>query len=530
MASYLRNHSMPQSHPISPEQVQNNAGGYVWQADDFSRLESFLILGAEGGSYYASQESAIAENIQCIKRCIRKDGAKTVDVIVNVSTRGRAPKQDPALYALATCASAKDEVTRRAALAALPKVARTATHLFMFLGFVREMRGWGTLLRRAVAAWYEQPARKIAYQAVKYRNREGWTHRDALRLAHPHAPTEQHRIIYDWICRGWTKVGFEPHPDPALRQIWAYERAKRAESVGEVCHLIRNHRLTHEMVPSQWLGERKVWEALLPEMPIGALVRNLATMTRRGLLTPLSRAERLVREALADRERIRNARLHPFSVLTALKTYASGVGQRSAATWTPLQSVVDALDGAFELAFDAVEPTGQRWLLALDVSGSMTWDDIGGVPGLTPRVASAAMAMVTARREPQHHIMGFSDHLVPIPVGARDRLDRVVQAIERTEMGGTDCALPMLWARKNRIPVDVFVVYTDKETWYGRVHPAETLRRYRRAMQIPAKLIVVGMVSNGFSLADPNDPGMLDIVGFDTAAPQIMAAFAQGGQ
>ena len=36
------------------------------------------------------------------------------------------------------------------------------------------------------------------------------------------------------------------------------------------------------------------------------------------------------------------------------------------------------------------------------------------------------------------------------------------------------------------------------------------------------------MVSNGFTIADPNDAGMLDVVGFDTATPQLMSEFARG--
>jgi 60 kDa SS-A/Ro ribonucleoprotein len=36
------------------------------------------------------------------------------------------------------------------------------------------------------------------------------------------------------------------------------------------------------------------------------------------------------------------------------------------------------------------------------------------------------------------------------------------------------------------------------------------------------------MASNGFSIADPSDPGMLDVVGFDASAPQVMADFAAG--
>jgi 60 kDa SS-A/Ro ribonucleoprotein len=93
--------------------------------------------------------------------------------------------------------------------------------------------------------------------------------------------------------------------------------------------------------------------------------------------------------------------------------------------------------------------------------------------------------------------------------------------------GGTDCAQPMRWALERRLAVDTFVVYTDAETWAGGIHPAQALREYRQRMGIAAKLVVVGMVSNGFSIADPNDAGMLDVVGFDTATPSVIGDFAR---
>jgi hypothetical protein len=77
--------------------------------------------------------------------------------------------------------------------------------------------------------------------------------------------------------------------------------------------------------------------------------------------------------------------------------------------------------------------------------------------------------------------------------------------------------LPMLYAQAHGRRIDTFVIYTDSETWAGDVHPPEALRDYRRASAIEARLVVVGMASNGFSIADLNDPGMLDVVGFDTA-------------
>ena len=85
----------------------------------------------------------------------------------------------------------------------------------------------------------------------------------------------------------------------------------------------------------------------------------------------------------------------------------------------------------------------------------------------------------------------------------------------------------MLYALERRLAIDLFVVYTDSETWFGGVHPAEALRAYRARTRIPAKLVVVGMTSNGFTLADPDDGGMLAVVGLDAAAPALIADFAR---
>jgi 60 kDa SS-A/Ro ribonucleoprotein len=68
---------------------------------------------------------------------------------------------------------------------------------------------------------------------------------------------------------------------------------------------------------------------------------------------------------------------------------------------------------------------------------------------------------------------------------------------------------------------------TDSETWAGNIHPAQALRQYHDAFVDDAKAVVVGMTSNGFTLADPNDRGMLDVVGFDTSAPAVIANFVR---
>ncbi len=542
LENYLNKQATPQSEAIPDSaQAPNSAGGYSWAVDDWKRLDRFLILGSEGGTYYIAERPLTREDAQAVERCIYEDGPRVVARIVQVSTSGRAPKNDPALFALALCATEGNDATKRAAFEALPQVCRTGIHLFHFTAFVDGMRGWGRGLRQAVAGWYAMPAAKLGYQAIKYQSRDGWSHRDLLRLAHPRPDDDQHRALYYWMVNGWDWVGDEPHPDPALRQVWAFEQAKRAANAGEVCRLITDYDLPREAVPTQWLNEPSVWEALLERMPMEATVRNLATMTRVGLLTSLGSATRRVTEQFADEERLRASRMHPIKLLAALTTYGAGRGVRSRTSWQPVGQIVDALDGAFYKAFGNVPSTGKRWLLALDVSGSMGAGTVAGVPGLTPRLASAAMSLVTAAGEPQHSFVAFSapsagvyggqwgggdPGLTPLQISPRSRLDDVVKLVSGIPMGGTDCSLPMRWALKQRIECDLFVIYTDSETWYGDIHPAQALRQYRERMGIPAKMIVVAMTSNDFSIADADDGGMLDVVGFDTAAPALMSDFA----
>jgi 60 kDa SS-A/Ro ribonucleoprotein len=526
----------PQNQPIpGTNQTPNSAGGYSFPVSEWVQLERFLILGSEGGSYYASEQTLTLSNATAVRACVKSDGLRVVQTIVQISDSGRAPKNDPAIFALAIAASEGDEKTRQAALSALPMVCRTGTHLFHFAQFIDGMRGWGRGLRSAVGNWYRaKDSDALAYQAVKYQQRDGWSHRDLLRLGHPKPESEQKKALYHWITQGSASESV-----PEL--ILAFERAKRAESAREIVALIQSARLPREAIPTQFLTEKSVWEALLADkMPLTALLRNLATMTRVGLFDDKEQVDS-VGARLTDAEGLKKSRVHPIAVLAALKTYAAGHGMRGQNTWTPNAKLIDALDAAFYASFGNVEASGKRWVLALDVSGSMDSGNIAGVPGLTPRAASAAMALITAATESDYQMVAFSaasggtggqwgggeSGLTRLTLSSRQRLDDVAKAMSAIPMGGTDCALPMVWAKKNNVKADAFVVYTDSETWHGKLHPVQALRDYREATGIAARLIVVGMVANKFSIADPNDAGMLDVVGFDTATPNLMADFVR---
>jgi 60 kDa SS-A/Ro ribonucleoprotein len=538
---YFSTKQTPQREPIAgTAQVPNAAGGYTWQLDDWARLDRFLVLGCESGTYYVGERALTRDNARVVARCLAADGVRTINRIVAISHSGRAPKNDPAIFSLAMAAKLGDEPTRRAAYSALPKVCRIGTHLMHFAEYAQGFGGWGRGMRRAIGAWFnDKPAAELAFQLAKYQSRDGWSNRDLLRLAHPRAASPSHDRLFAWAVSGELPSG--PNDDPALELLVAMNTLRTLEDAVSVAALVRDKKIPRECVPTEWLKSPEVWDALLPAMPMTAMIRSLATMTRVGLVTQASLATNTITAHLRDASRLKKARVHPLAVLAALLTYRSGRSVRGDSTWSPVAKIVDALDAAFYASFDLVEPAGKRMLLALDVSGSMSGGCVGGIQGLTPQIASAAMSLVTAATEPSHTFVAFTaadggsggawgggdPGVSTLSISPRQRLDDVVRAVSVLPMGGTDCALPMVWAQKHRIDVDTFVIYTDNETWAGSVHPAQALRAYREARGIPAKLVVVGMTSTGFSIADPDDAGMLDVVGFDTSTPPVIADFAR---
>jgi 60 kDa SS-A/Ro ribonucleoprotein len=523
-----------QREKTDARQVENNAGGFTFVVDDWSRLQRFLVLGAEGGTYYASERTLVRENAAVVERLIQLDGPRLVREVTELSVSGRAPKNDPAILALAMAAKLGNEPTRIAAYAALPKVCRIGTHLYHFATFTSSIGngGWGRGMRNAIARWFN--ARSVddaAHQLLKYQSRDGWSARDLLNLTHPNPKKatgegsfEVRDALYGWVTLGYDKLEEDKRSRvPAM--VDAFERLKKETDLDKVLKLIVDHDLPREAVPTQHLTHAKVWEALLPHMGLTALLRNLATMTRVGVIAPLGEHVGSICARLTDASQLTKARVHPIQMLSAFKTYSSGHGVRGSSTWMPVQTVVDALDAGFYASFAAVEPTHKPTLLALDVSGSMTIGEIGGCKGLNPREASAAMALVTAAREPNHHILGFSHTFVDVPISPKMRLDQAIAVIERIPMGRTDCALPMLWAEKTKAAVDSVSIYTDNETWFGDVHPHKALQSYRRSSGRSTKVAIVGMTATAFTIADPTDGGMMDVVGFDASAPALMADF-----
>ena len=533
---------------MAAQKVITHIGGYVYKVDDLSRLTRFLCLGAEGGTYYVTEQELKRENVQCITRLIEAGrGNEVVQTLVDFSVSGRTAKQNGLMFAMAMCArQSVDPDTQRMCYENLHLVCRIPTHLFTFIGYceaLSEGTGWGRAHRRAIANWYthfgETPgsAKRLAMLVTKYKNRNGWSHLDALRLAHP-KPAKGNGLaaIFKYIVKGFdeaTGLLQETNADllayfRAVEDLKAQRDPQNVDVTG-LAEIIRQHRLVREHVNTELLQFPEIWEALLEEMPMTAMIRNLGKMTAIGMLTAGSKYEEMIVEKFKNVEVLKKARIHPFNVLVALSTYGKGKGDLGSLTWNPNVAILEALDDTFYATFKFVEPTNKRYLLALDVSGSMWWGAVNGSRSVQPGYAAAALSLVTAATEEHCDFIGFSGELVPLAINPEMTVTEVEAVVRNVPMGGTDCSLPMVYAMEHKKQYDVFVVYTDCETTGIKYTPADKLREYRQRSGIAdAKLIVIGMTSNGFSIADPDDPNMLDMPGFDSNGPQVMKDFIGG--
>jgi hypothetical protein len=307
---------------------------------------------------------------------------------------------------------------------------------------------------------------------------------------------------------------------------------EKKDAATAIALMEQNKKIQREHLPTELLNTPQIWNALLGGMGMTALVRNLGKLSQVGIAT--TKGVDIIK-MLTDPKTVKDSRIHPLQVLVGMKTYSQGKGDLGSMTWTVNSNITNALSTTFRHAFGNITPTGKRFMFGLDVSGSMSMCMCAGAKNITPREGSVAMAMMTLHAEGAQnvHIYGFSS--VFYNFNGRIRPDMTIkEAIDATDVpfGATDCALPMTEALKmyhqNRTVFDVFCIYTDNETYAPNIHPQVALENYRKATGVDAKLIVIGMVANQLTIADPRDKNTLNLAGFDTATPELISMFVRG--
>lgn len=186
-------------------------GASQWEVDDKTRLRRFLCYGCEGHVYTAREEENLSlQSAGALTSMLQEGrGSEVVEEIKKLAREGRAVRLGPSLFALALCSQHSELKTRQAAFKALKEVCRDPAQLFAFIQKKKELKEgmrcglWGRALRKAVSDWYnEQDALSLAAAVTKCKQREGWSHRDLLRLCHT-KPANEGALNPDAASAGW---------------------------------------------------------------------------------------------------------------------------------------------------------------------------------------------------------------------------------------------------------------------------------------------------------------------------------------
>lgn len=361
---------------------------------------------------------------------------------------------------------------------------------------------------------------------MKTKNSTKWTMGDVMRLSHPKGVDP---AVGNFILRG--EIGED---SPAI--LHGFKAVQAATSAKDVVAVLNEHKnLPWETIPTQFLKDVDVWKTLFHNNALKgqALVRNVTRLARIGAFKDVGFAAEYAAR-LSDEKNIERGRLHPLNYLNALVVHNEGQVGRNGYSWyggrnkdwTTSPVIADALEDGFYKAFKYVEPANKRTLVGIDISGSM--GSLASSLDLTCAQVAAAMAMTIVRTEPAYAVIGFNHSPVEIPITARQNLNTVMRSTPGWTGGGTDVAKAIEWASHNNMPFDTIVTITDNDTYMGTQKVYQALEKYRDKFGIPTRSIVVGLNSNGFTVADPRDNLSLDVVGGDANLPALITNFSAG--
>lgn len=520
--------------------------------NDLQKLRRFLVLGNENGLYRVRcggdggfQPSA--ETAPTVSELLAAGkGEEVVDEIVKFLS-SNSINHTPALFALAMCArhSDKSQKTKQSAMKALATVCNSTADLFQFISFsqrlVETKKGWGRALKTGVQRWFDsRDSMTLAKIITLQKTGSSWSYIDLLRVTHILPNTEGAKMITKYLMKGLKVVqeefGGEKTGDEmqaTLTYLAAIEQLKSVKDALQAVGLIEQHRLHPQQVTAQILQMPEALVVLVKQLSLGELLDMVGRLAARLVLDPANPAAADIVQRIADEQQVQKEKLSPIALLVVMRMYEQG---SASMRWPRNGAVVDALNSAFASALQHnVLSTKKRYLVAVNINNQFMRCWVHGTKVLSPVIAVSGLALLLAHTERDPALVFFSKDVKPLSLTNTMQMPEICEAIAtcaaEQEGGkcGCDLSAPITWAQEGKKPFDVIIIMTDHRYAKASTELPAAFRQYRQSLNLPdAKLVVCGLTATNVQFADPADPGMLDIAGFDATVPDIIHSFVTG--
>lgn len=475
-------------------------------------------------------------------------GIQLVNTIGKVHDRGIGIVKESLIFGVAICSCSSRADVKTKAFDLMQKVCAGSMNFLIFIDFrerihrqVKQTTGWSHALRNAVKKWYRRyPPIQMARIIMECPRHNKWSHKDVLALTHIAPSNNEETILFSYIVAGLRKTTIlfkndSPDEDDEAQKVLQFledvTTVRSAQTTGAMVQLMDKLKLSWNFVPISLYRQAELWEQMIMVMPFEIMLENATRMAKLKVLQGNSRTKEKFIARCEDNEAIKESGIHPFEIFAQRETYRDGVGDvKRKPRWLADTSVTAALQTAMLSAMKTnLKSTGKRYFVTIDASDSMK-AHVSNYDRVQCRSAAAFLSLCIAKAENKVIVKAFGLELPAINIDPTTTVDDIVKLLDAIPLGGCDCARPIIYAKKLKVKVDVFVMFTDRETWCGKTSPVEALKQYRAAVKIPAKLVVVFLNPDNSTrakrMSGAPDRGILEIYGISTSMLQAIGNFA----
>jgi len=429
--------------PPSSKAPKVNQDGYpAWDRPLEEQVIQLLVSNTFGQTFHSDADTLIEQTKATFEQMIAKDSAFFAKALVYARNHGFM-RTSPILGLVKLF---KRDTS--SAKAIFDRIILTPNDLSDFTSILKAERGGegGSSIKKTAGRWLV--AHLNEYNVIKYGAEKpgGYSLKDLLQVYHPRVGTKKvpkKLPLFDYIM-GRTEIDYSKiNPDEEVSSIEMFELLKRAETDVQKIEAITLGRLPHEVATS-FASSPQVWSSIVPNLPIFALVRNLATLERHGVLDT-HRAR--IAKMLTDSNVISKSKILPFRFVEATKHVTT--------PW-----VKDCLSVALDLSFQNVPDISGKTAVMIDVSGSMM-GHVSDKSGVTRVDLAATFGICLMKKAGLNgRLITFNTYVRNFEVLMSDSTVTQAKNLAATVGGGTDHSVAMM--RLGHDKVDNIIYVTDE--------------------------------------------------------------------
>lgn len=338
----------PKASYNPPDSV--NTGGYpAWTRTLEERVLQVLLTNTLGNTFYADKHELLKEAREVYVEVLKTNPTFFAKALAFARNNGFMRTQP--IFGLVLLAGENRSLFKQV----FDRVILTPNDLFDFmtiLGSERKGQG-GRAVKTTVSKWlaanFSAESKNAEYWAIKYGSgsKEGYSLKDVMKTVHPSGMNAN---------LAWYLLGKENSDATAqFSKISWFEKLKAAKTDEDKVEAIKNGKLPHEVASTFAGTSAKVWQAILDSMPTFALLRNLNTLDRIGIL---DNNKVTIKKILTHPDNIKKAKILPFRFYDAFNAVKSD--------W-----VKDTLRQSIENSVASLPELKGESAIMLDTSGSM---------------------------------------------------------------------------------------------------------------------------------------------------------------